>query len=152
MPLFNVNYFDTEESYKVGNTTIEANASNLAIKESITGVYFLCRILALAIGLLVLIYIGIRMAISTIASDQAKYKKMLMSWVESVIIIFLMPYLMSLIFSFGELLTDSFYELRNNLLGTVAEGTYGTYDIFEDTIRSTTTDLVFSLSDLKLTM
>ena len=152
MPLFNVNYFDTEESYKVGNTTIEANASNLAIKESVTSVYFLCRILALAIGLLVLIYIGIRMAISTIASDQAKYKKMLMSWVESVIIIFLMPYLMSLIFSFGELLTDSFYELRNNLLGTVAEGTYGTYDIFEDTIRSTTTDLVFSLSGLKLTM
>ena len=50
MPLFNVNYFDTEESYKVGNTTIEANASNLAIKESVTGVYFLCRILALAIG------------------------------------------------------------------------------------------------------
>ena len=92
------------------------------------------------------------MAISTIASDQAKYKKMLMSWVESVIIIFLMPYLMSLIFAFGELLTDSFYELRNNLLGTVAEGTYGTYDIFEDTIRSTTTDLVFSLSGLKLTM
>ena len=63
-----------------------------------------------------------------------------------------MPYLMSLIFAFGELLTDSFYELRNNLLGTVAEGTYGTYDIFEDTIRSTTTDLVFSLSGLKLTM
>lgn len=152
VPLFNVNYFDTEETYTVGDTTITANASNLAIKESISSVYFLCRILALAIGLLVLIYIGIRMAISTIASEQAKYKKMLISWVESVIIIFLMPYLISLVFSFGELLTDSFYEIRNNLLGNTANGTNGTYDIFEDTIRSTTLDLVFSLSGLQLTM
>lgn len=152
VPLFNVNYFDTEDTYTVGDTTITANASNLAIKESISSVYFLCRILALAIGLLVLIYIGIRMAISTIASEQAKYKKMLISWVESVIIIFLMPYLISLVFSFGELLTDSFYEIRNNLLGNTANGTNGTYDIFEDTIRSTTLDLVFSLSGLQLTM
>lgn len=152
VPLFNVNYFDTEETYSVGDTDLQANASNLAIKESVTGVYFLCRILALAIGLLVLIYIGIRMAISTVASEQAKYKKMLISWVESVIIIFLMPYLISLIFSFGEVLTDSFYGIRNQLLGKNATGTAGTYDIFEDTIRTNALNLVTGASGLQLTL
>lgn len=152
VPLFNVNYFDTEEIYTVGDTELAANASNLKIKESITGVYFLCRILALAIGLLVLIYIGIRMAISTVASDQAKYKKMLMGWIESIIILFLMPYLMSLIFAFGEVLTDAFYEVRNSLLGNVAGETAGTYNIFEDTIRSNALSLVTNASGLQLTL
>ncbi len=152
VPLFNVNYFDTEDTYTVGDTELQANESNLAIKESITSVYFLCRIIALAIGLLVLIYIGIRMAISTIASDQAKYKKMLVSWIESVIIIFLMPYLISLIFSFGEALTDSFYEIRNQLLGQHAGGTGGSYDIFEDTIKNNVITLLVSASGLQLTL
>lgn len=152
VPLFNVNYFDTEDTYSVGDTELAANASNLKIKESVTGVYFLCRILALAIGLLVLIYIGIRMAISTVASEQAKYKKMLISWVESIIIIFLMPYLISLIFSFGEVLTDSFYDIRNQLLGVNATGTKGTYDIFEDTIRTNALNLVTGASGLQLTL
>ena len=150
--IFNINYFDTEDTYKVGDVTIEANSSNNAIKESIAGVYYFCRLLALVIGLLVLIYIGIRMAISTIASDQAKYKKMLVSWVESVVIIFLMPYLISLIFGFGEMLTDIFFGIRNDLLGVSATGTAGTFDIFEDTIRKTAWQLVFSLSGLQLTM
>lgn len=152
MALFNVNYFDTEDTYNVGDTVITASKSNLKIKESITGVYYICRLIALSISLVVLIYIGIRMALSTIASDQAKYKKMLISWIESIIILFLMPYLISLIYSFGELITGVFYEIRNTLLGTAAGSTAGAYDIFEDTIRSTTFDLVFSLSGLKLTM
>lgn len=152
VPLFNINYFNTDDTYKVGNTEITASKSNIAIKEGITSVYYICRILALSIGLVVLIYIGIRMALSTVASEQAKYKKMLVSWVESIIIIFVMVYIISAVINFGEIITGMFYELRNNLLGKEPIGTNSTYDVFEETIRSTTWDLVFSLSGLELTM
>ena len=84
--LFNVNYFAyTEEgsSYNVGDKcTVTADPNNIEIKNSISSIYYICRVIALVVGLLVLIYIGIRMAISTVASDQAQYKKMLISWIE----------------------------------------------------------------------
>ena len=41
------------------------------------------------IGLIVtLLYLGIRMALSTIAEDKAKYKELLVSWLVSFIIVF----------------------------------------------------------------
>jgi len=145
--LFNINYFDTEPTYKVGDLQITANSTNITIKKGIVDVYLICRALALIISLLVLIYIGIRMAISTVASDQAKYKKMLTSWVESIVILFCMVYIMIAIITFGESLTGIFYNIRNQLINA-NEG----YGVFEDTIRSTTWDLVFSLSGLQLTI
>ena len=153
VPLFNINYFDIEEgTYQVGDTEIEKNASNIEIKKGITGVYYICRIIALAIGLLVLIYIGIRMAISTVASEQAKYKKMLVSWIESIVIMFLMVYIISAITIFGERITGIFYDLRCQLLGETVSGTGSTYEIFEEVIRNEAWCSILSKSGLDLTM
>ena len=68
--------------------------SNNAIKEAVSGWYYGIRNLAIIISLLVLVYIGIRMAISTLSDDKAKYKKMLVSWVQSFILIFFLHYIM----------------------------------------------------------
>ena len=43
--------------------------------------------------LAVLIYIGIKMAISTVASDQAQYKRMLKDWAVSFALLFLLNYI-----------------------------------------------------------
>lgn len=147
--LFNVDYFDTEDSYELGRegTTIEANASNNEIKESITKVYRFCRILAISLSLLVLIYIGIKMAISTVASEQAKFKKMLISWIESIVILFLMVYIMIAVIEFGNMLTGIFYDIRCQLLEDNEA-----YGIFENTIRETTFGPLFLYSGLKLTI
>ena len=108
--LFNINYFDTDESYEIADgVSITADDNNLAVKNSIVKNYYICRFIALAISLVVLIYIGIRMALSSVASEQAKYKKMLISWIESIIILFLMPYIMSALFMFGDSLAKIFY-------------------------------------------
>ena len=147
IPLFNINYFDTDTTYKVGNTELEANSSNLEIKTGITRVYYICRILALVLSLLVLIYIGIKMAISTVASDQAKYKKMLVSWIESVIILFITVYIISAVITFGEVLTGIFYNMRNNLINS-GEG----YGVFEDTIRGESFPALFGKAGLDLTL
>ena len=48
----------------------------------------------MAAMLLVLIVVGIKMATSTLASDKAVYKRMLVDWVVGVIILFAIHYFM----------------------------------------------------------
>ena len=146
VPILNINYFDTKDTYKVGDLELTANKSNQKIKENVSAVYYICRIIALILGLLVLVYIGIRMAISTVASEQAKYKKMLISWFESVLIIFLMPYIISAFITFGEILTGVFYNLRNQILGS------SDVEVFEEVVRSNTIRLIFSTAGLEVAM
>ena len=129
IPLFNINYFHTGDYY-VGETKITTSGENQAIKEGIATAYQISRMLAIIMSLLVLIYIGIRMALSTVASEQAKYKKMLVSWIESVIILFCTVYIISAIITFGEVITSMLYEIRVDMIES-GEG----YDIFENTIR-----------------
>ncbi len=143
--LLNINYFH-EGNYKVGDLTIVESEVNTKVKDGIAKMYYACRILALSIGMVVLIYIGIRMAISTVASDQAKYKQMLVSWVESIILIFAMPYIMSAFFWFGEFLIGIFYKMEQMILGS------GTYNVFEETVRNNSIGMTLSLSGLTLTM
>ena len=56
--------------------------------------YSTIRLLAMAAMLVVLIAIGIKMALSTIASDKAVYKRMLVDWVVGTIILFAIHYFM----------------------------------------------------------
>lgn len=68
--------------------------TNDTIKLQVSAWYYGIRNLAIIISLLMLIYIGIRMAISTLADDKAKYKKMLIGWIQSFILIFFLHYIM----------------------------------------------------------
>lgn len=56
--------------------------------------YSIIRFLSMAAMLVVLIAIGIKMGLSTIASDKAVYKRMLVDWVVGVIILFMIHYFM----------------------------------------------------------
>lgn len=148
VPLFNANYFETEDTYMVGkDLEIASNEGNRKIKESVLMPYRICKTLSIILSLLVLIYIGIRMALSTVASDQAKYKKMFISWVESIVLLFCMVYIMIAIVSVGDALTGMFYKLRCELINT-NQG----FGVFEDTVRSQIWGKIFSMSGLQLTM
>ena len=54
--------------------------------------YYVIRIIATVILLVILIYIGIRMALSTIAQDKVIYKKMLVDWASSLALLYLLHY------------------------------------------------------------
>lgn len=56
--------------------------------------YSIIRFIAMAAMLVILIAIGLKMAISTIASDKAVYKRMLVDWIVGVIILFAIHYFM----------------------------------------------------------
>lgn len=66
----------------------------IQLKKLIAVWYYIIRLLAVAAMCIVLIFIGIKMAISTIASDKAVYKRMLVDWVAGLILIFTMHYFM----------------------------------------------------------
>lgn len=59
----------------------DTSSFNYKFRSTIAMWYYMMRILASAVLLVVLIYVGIRMALSSVAEDKAKYKKMLLDWV-----------------------------------------------------------------------
>lgn len=81
--LTDINFFNLGRSGSVVNV----------IRTNIATWYYVLQILAIVILLVVLIYVGIRMAISTVASDQAKYKKMLTDWAMSFALLFFLGYI-----------------------------------------------------------
>ena len=64
------------------------------IRQQVAIWYYSLRNLSAVILLLILVYVGIRMVISTVAEEEAKYKKMFKDWVVSFVLLFLMHYLM----------------------------------------------------------
>lgn len=69
--------------------------------------YTIIRYLAMAAMLLVLLGVGIKMAISTIASDKAVYQRMLVDWVVGFIILFGIHYFMIFVIQVNEILVKT---------------------------------------------
>lgn len=94
--LFNLDF------HKVPNVKLseldKAHVSpNDVLKITATTYYFYLRDFSLALSLVILIYVGIRMAISTVASDKAKYNKMLIGWLSSVVLLMLMHFIIIIV-------------------------------------------------------
>lgn len=78
----NIDFFDFSVGGAVG-----------IIRQNVATWYYIFRILSVIILLGILLYVGIRMAISTVASEQAQYKKMLTDWLVSFALIFMLNYI-----------------------------------------------------------
>ena len=57
------------------------------------------------------------MALSSIATDKAKYKKMLINWVKSFMIMMLLPYIMIIILLISQMLIELCEKIMNGLCG-----------------------------------
>ena len=89
--LTNINFFDMEN----GGPTI------LQIRKNIASWYYALRTIAVAILLLVLIYIGIRIATTSVASEKAKYKEMIINWAVSFALVFILHFLIIIVIQFN---------------------------------------------------
>lgn len=85
--------FDRIELLNANYFAENANTANYTIKQSVKNWYSGVRIIAIAASIVILIYMGIRMAISTVASSKAKYKKMLYDWLVSFGMIFVLHFI-----------------------------------------------------------
>lgn len=117
--LFNIDVFNMDSTYKVGigdkEQEIHQTPALINLKESTAKWFYICRLLAIMINLCVLIYVGIRMAISTVATEEARYKKMLISWAESMVILFFLQYIMTFAIHLGNIVLNIIYNLREGL-------------------------------------
>lgn len=118
--LFDINFF------KIQNNSSGDNI-NTTIKTQVSQWYYVVRNIAMIGSLLALVYVGIRMAISTVASDQAKYKQMLLMWLKSFVVLFVLPYIFIFIFSIGDAFIDIVKQVapKENLDTIILEALYG---------------------------
>ena len=130
--LFNINYAEESEgtpalsqnnlqtsqgSEQVGQTLDEGTTITNVIKQNVAKWYMAIRNLTIVILLLILIYIGIRMVTSSLASQKSAYKKMLMNWVVSLALVFILHYI--IFFAIG------LSEALGNVLQTASVGIIG---------------------------
>lgn len=116
IPVANINIFNSQNSTGVLGL----------IRGNIASWYMAFRNLAIVIQLCTLIYIGIRMAISSLGEQRARYKEMLKNWIVGLTMIFLLHYFMVAILNFSEVLAkvisqsmtidESYQGLLNQLL------------------------------------
>ena len=104
-----INFFDTEKS---------DDATVNKIRESIAKVYYLMRNIAIVASLVVLIYVGIRMAISSVADTKAKYKEMFKDWLMGFIMLFVLHYIMVATVYINNSLVDLVY----TIMGSTQDG------------------------------
>ncbi len=117
--LFNVDFFgdpieikqDSNGSYYYeddNGNRVTTSSQNIAadLSGTISRWYVGIRNIALVAMMIVLLYIGIRMLISTLASDKAKYRQLLQDWIIGLLLLFLMHYIMAFSVTLVQKLTD----------------------------------------------
>lgn len=85
-------YYEDEDGNKV--TTSPQNMAE-QLGGTVSKWYVGLRNIAIVLMMIVLLYIGIRMLLSTVASDKAKYKQMIYDWLVGMLLLFLMHYIMA---------------------------------------------------------
>lgn len=73
----------------------DATANN--IRENVAIWYYSIRNIAAVALVAIAIYVGIRMAIATVAAEKAKYSSMLVDWLTSIALLFVLHYVMILV-------------------------------------------------------
>lgn len=111
--ILDVNFFEIGKTVNIVNT----------IRTGIAAWYYALRLIAISILLVILVYVGIRMAISTVATDKAMYKKMLYDWVVSLVLVFLINYIIIFVITLNNIVVDS---LGKNVDATAIADTYDT--------------------------
>lgn len=98
MPLLDANFFKK-------STGDSSNSADI-LRPIVAGVYKNLRNFVLVIMLLILLYVGIRIIISSAVAEQVKYKQYLVNWIVGICLIFLMQYIMSAIMYTTKIVDD----------------------------------------------
>ena len=84
---------DAIQNGKIARTSKQNTA--LELQSLVSQWYNAIRNIAIVLSMSVLLYIGIRMLLSSVAQDKAKYRQMLIDWIVSLCLLFFMHYIMA---------------------------------------------------------
>lgn len=102
VPILNANFL---RQASTNEDTSNPEDNMVALRNVVAGWYVAIRMISIVGLLSVLVYLSIRMMLSGVAADKAKYKKMLMSWLIAMCLLFFLHYLMSFIMTLSETIT-----------------------------------------------
>ena len=109
----NINFF---------RTVTDESTTWAKIRNVIASWYKILRLIAIVALLSILIYIGIKIIVSSSSKDKAKYKERLISWFIAVALLFSLQYIMAFIVNaveqISQLLSGLMGNLRVNMNGT----------------------------------
>lgn len=95
-------YVALAEGNMVEEDSKEEVSSARTLQPTISKWYKTFRNIAIVALLSILVYVGIRITLSSISSDKAKYKQMLMDWAVALCLVFLMHYIMAFAVTINE--------------------------------------------------
>ena len=124
IPLLDVNFFNpnSNEYYESQQTAVsqavqgnkqdssdsdKPQSTAAQLQSTISSWYFLIRNICIIALLSILVYIGIRIVISSSAQDKAKYKQRFLDWLIGMCLLFFMHYIMSFAMTVTQLVTES---------------------------------------------
>ena len=113
--LFNANINQTNKEL---NPDIEPTGISNAmdsLKDLVVTWFQILRYFSIALIIILLIFTGLRLAVSDMAEDRARYKKVLKAWFVGLLFIGTLPYIISIINTIYELLMDIFWNARVSL-------------------------------------
>ncbi len=129
---------NAEENTQISRTVTQEIRRNVAMW------YLIARYFSIAAMLSVLVYLGIRLAISTVASQKALYKRMLVDWFTGFIMIFAMHYFMKVILYLNETLLGIIRNVEEaRIAARTTEGEVG--ETIYETIRTRAYSLKFTV-------
>lgn len=104
VPAYDINFVQPKDW---GNDKQNSISIARQLSSVIATWYVALRNLAIVILLSVLVYMGIRIVISSSADDKAKYKQRLLDWLIAMCLIFFMHYIMTFTVSVVQILNDT---------------------------------------------
>ena len=137
--LMNPNIFESVDQTNGPNKYMDyykvADERN-SLRDTISGWYYALRNLAIVALLSILVYVAIRMILTSVSQDKAKYKMMFKDWLIALCLLFLMHYIMVGILNLSSTITNAIgtnsasytSSLRDDIEEQVDEATEETRD------------------------
>lgn len=104
LPIFDINFINPTS---IKDEEGEEKSTAAILQNTIATWYIIIRNIAIIGLLLVLIYVGIKIIISSTAAENAKYKKMIIDWLVALCLIFVLHYIMSFAINITQTITEA---------------------------------------------
>lgn len=114
--LLDVNFFNPnkyEDTTTVDGQIVEQKSSALTLQPIVSTWYYALRNLAIVALLSILVYVGIKILISSSAEDKAKYKQRLLDWLVAMCLLFFMHYIMAFAVTITEEITKAIVPMND---------------------------------------
>lgn len=127
IPILDINFF----SDTAAGQTISKDSVVYILRNIVATWYVSFRNLAVVSLAVIIIYVGIRMALSTSAQGKAKYKQMLIGWIQALVIVVFIHMIMILIINTNNSIVDIIWKALEGKMAADGWSEISIYDTIE---------------------